>query len=95
MHDLSQLLNTGLSREQLRACAELIESGVNAEAVAVSCRLEMSDSEEKRSLTCQSAITVHDLIDLTTHDASVVLDLRSTFATKAIVESLRKEAAKR
>ena len=37
LHDLSQLLNTGLSREQLRACVELIESGVNAEAVAVSC----------------------------------------------------------
>lgn len=36
LHDLSQLLNTGLSREQLRACVELIESGVNAEAVAVS-----------------------------------------------------------
>ncbi|CCF54684.1 uncharacterized protein UHOR_01679 [Ustilago hordei] len=34
LHDLSQLLNTGLSREQLRACVELIESGVNAEAVA-------------------------------------------------------------
>ncbi|SPO43506.1 uncharacterized protein PSANT_01191 [Moesziomyces antarcticus] len=34
LHDLSQLLNTGLSREQLRACTELIESGVNAEAVA-------------------------------------------------------------
>lgn len=36
LHDLSQLLNTGLSREQLRACVQLIESGVNAEAVAVS-----------------------------------------------------------
>ncbi|CBQ70514.1 uncharacterized protein SPSC_04556 [Sporisorium scitamineum] len=34
LHDMSQLLNTGLSREQLRACVELIESGVNAEAVA-------------------------------------------------------------
>ncbi|KAJ9477621.1 Mitotic-spindle organizing protein 1 [Pseudozyma hubeiensis] len=34
LHDMSQLLNTGLSREQLRACVELIESGVNPEAVA-------------------------------------------------------------
>ena len=40
LHDLSQLLNTGLSREQLRACVELIESGVNAEAVAVSSNAE-------------------------------------------------------
>lgn len=38
LHDLSQLLNTGLSREQLKACIDLIESGVNAEAVAVSVR---------------------------------------------------------
>ncbi|PWN50672.1 hypothetical protein IE53DRAFT_315316 [Violaceomyces palustris] len=35
LHDLSQLLNTGLSREQLKACVELIESGVNAQAVAL------------------------------------------------------------
>ncbi|KAN0060669.1 hypothetical protein ACQY0O_007327 [Thecaphora frezii] len=35
LYDLSQLLNTGLSREQLRACVELVESGVNAEAVAM------------------------------------------------------------
>ncbi|KIS71203.1 uncharacterized protein UMAG_11285 [Mycosarcoma maydis] len=34
LHDMSKLLNTGLSREQLRACVELIESGVSAEAVA-------------------------------------------------------------
>uniref|UniRef100_V5EVL8 Mitotic-spindle organizing protein 1 n=1 Tax=Kalmanozyma brasiliensis (strain GHG001) TaxID=1365824 RepID=V5EVL8_KALBG len=58
LHDLSQLLNTGLSREQLRACVELIESGVNAEAVAVSAPVPVEDA-------------------------------------KAIVENLRKEAAKR
>lgn len=36
MHDLSTLLNTGLDREQLKACVELVEDGVAPEAVAVS-----------------------------------------------------------
>ncbi|PWZ03109.1 hypothetical protein BCV70DRAFT_11846 [Testicularia cyperi] len=34
LYDLSQLLNTGLSLQQLRACVELVENGINAEAVA-------------------------------------------------------------
>lgn len=65
---MSQLLNTGLSREQLRACVELIESGVNAEAVAVS--VLQAD-----------------------YDGGTVTD--SLFTLQAIVENLRKEAAKR
>lgn len=36
LQDLSQLLNTGLDKNQLKACVELIENGINAEAVAVS-----------------------------------------------------------
>ena len=36
LHDLSQLLNTGLDKNQLKACVELIENGINAGAVAVS-----------------------------------------------------------
>lgn len=35
LHDLSTLLNTGLDREQLKACVALIEDGVAPEAVVV------------------------------------------------------------
>ncbi|PWN88212.1 hypothetical protein FA10DRAFT_268422 [Acaromyces ingoldii] len=34
LFDLAQLLNTGLSREQLRICTDLIQAGENPEAVA-------------------------------------------------------------
>lgn len=36
LHDLATLLNTGLNREQLKACVDLIEDGVGPQAVAVS-----------------------------------------------------------
>lgn len=35
LHDLSQLLNTGLSREQLRICVDLVHAGESPEAIAV------------------------------------------------------------
>ncbi|PWN99149.1 hypothetical protein FA09DRAFT_337868 [Tilletiopsis washingtonensis] len=38
LHDLSSLLNTGLTPEQLRACVELIEQGVGPEAVATAVK---------------------------------------------------------
>ncbi|KDN44906.1 hypothetical protein K437DRAFT_268633 [Tilletiaria anomala UBC 951] len=34
LHDLSTLLNTGLDKDQLKACVDLIEDGVGPEAVA-------------------------------------------------------------
>ncbi|KAI0820782.1 mitotic-spindle organizing gamma-tubulin ring associated-domain-containing protein [Trametes gibbosa] len=34
LHDISQLLNTGLDKETLATCVGLIESGVNPEALA-------------------------------------------------------------
>jgi len=34
LHDISQLLNTGLDRETLVTCVGMIESGVNPEALA-------------------------------------------------------------
>lgn len=35
LHDISQLLNTGLDKETLATCVNLIEGGVNPEALAV------------------------------------------------------------
>lgn len=35
LHDISQLLNTQLDRETLAICVQMIESGVNPEALAV------------------------------------------------------------
>ncbi|EIN09526.1 hypothetical protein PUNSTDRAFT_101380 [Punctularia strigosozonata HHB-11173 SS5] len=34
LHDMSQLLNTGLDKETLATCIGMIESGVNPEALA-------------------------------------------------------------
>ncbi|KZT53306.1 hypothetical protein CALCODRAFT_474859 [Calocera cornea HHB12733] len=34
LHDISQLLNTGLDRETLATCVEMIERGTNPEALA-------------------------------------------------------------
>ncbi|KAG9008654.1 hypothetical protein FRB94_013061 [Tulasnella sp. JGI-2019a] len=34
LHDLSELLNTGLDRETLATCVRMIESGANPEALA-------------------------------------------------------------
>lgn len=36
LHDLSQLLNTGLTREQLAVCVEMVDQNIHPEAVAVS-----------------------------------------------------------
>ena len=36
LHDISQLLNTQLDKETLATCVNMIESGVNPEALAVS-----------------------------------------------------------
>ncbi|KAG8854605.1 hypothetical protein FRB96_007475 [Tulasnella sp. 330] len=35
LHDLSELLNTGLDRETLATCVRMIESGANPEALAL------------------------------------------------------------
>ena len=35
LHDISQLLNTGLDKDTLATCVGMIESGVNPEALAV------------------------------------------------------------
>ncbi|KAJ7252729.1 mitotic-spindle organizing gamma-tubulin ring associated-domain-containing protein [Mycena haematopus] len=34
LHEMSQLLNTGLDKETLTTCVRMIESGVNPEALA-------------------------------------------------------------
>ncbi|EPQ30223.1 uncharacterized protein PFL1_02339 [Pseudozyma flocculosa PF-1] len=47
LYDLSQLLNTGLSREQLRACVELVDSGVNAEAVAMIVKILRREASKR------------------------------------------------
>lgn len=36
LHDMSRLLNTGLTRDQLAICVELVEQNIHPEAVAVS-----------------------------------------------------------
>ncbi|PWN42065.1 hypothetical protein IE81DRAFT_323891 [Ceraceosorus guamensis] len=36
LYDISVLLQTGLTRDQLRACSDVLDAGVGAEAVAVS-----------------------------------------------------------
>lgn len=41
LHDLSQLLNTGLDKETLATCVKMIEGGANPEALAV-CTPEVS-----------------------------------------------------
>ena len=38
LHDISQLLNTGLDKDTLATCVGMIESGVNPEALAVGAR---------------------------------------------------------
>ncbi|KAF9517955.1 hypothetical protein BS47DRAFT_421922 [Hydnum rufescens UP504] len=43
--DLSQVLNTKLSREQLATCVAMIDSGVNPEALAV--RVAVRDLKQK------------------------------------------------
>ena len=35
LHELSQLMQTGLSREQLRICIDLIQTGEDPKAIAV------------------------------------------------------------
>ena len=39
LHDISQLLNTQLDKETLATCVNMIEAGVNPEALAVSLAL--------------------------------------------------------
>ncbi|CEH14881.1 Protein of unknown function DUF3743 [Ceraceosorus bombacis] len=38
LYDISVLLQTGLTRDQLRACSDVLDAGVGAEAVATAVR---------------------------------------------------------
>ena len=54
LHDISQLLNTQLDKETLATCVNMIESGVNPEALAVSW-IEVVDAySEQKPVGCYS-----------------------------------------
>ncbi|PWN34445.1 uncharacterized protein FA14DRAFT_181065 [Meira miltonrushii] len=38
LHELSQLMQTGLSREQLRICIDLIQTGEDPKAIAIAIK---------------------------------------------------------
>jgi mitotic-spindle organizing protein 1 len=49
MHEISRLLDTGLDRETLAVLAELVESGVHPEALALAVRELRRESAELRA----------------------------------------------
>jgi len=61
--DLSLLLNTKLSREQLATCVAMIDSGVNPEALAVAVRdlreKSLSDATQANAFQSSSKGTSH------------------------------------
>lgn len=49
MHEISRLLDTGLDRETLAVLAELVESGVHPEALALAVRELRRESAELKA----------------------------------------------
>lgn len=49
LHELSQLLNTGLDKKTLTACVRLLESGVHPDALAQIVQVLRSQSRTNKS----------------------------------------------
>ncbi|KAF8308318.1 hypothetical protein DL93DRAFT_2064125, partial [Clavulina sp. PMI_390] len=65
LHDISQLLNTSLTREQLVTCVALIESGVNPEALAAIIKdLRQSAETTRQESTTPARISRSEINDV-------------------------------